>query len=654
MFDRSTRRSSCRATLRVVELLESRELLATFSVTNLLNSGAGSLRQAIIGSNKQPVGNTIDFDVAGTIRISGTSLPAITEPVTIDGTTAPSFAGTPVVTVNFQGTKGLNFAPGSDGSTLKSLSLIKAGNAGVTLTASNITVQGNYIGLQADGTTVAGNKGDGVSINASSHGDLIGQEDPVSSIDYYNTDSVSMPVSGWQGIRAAATSGQYLITGTSNSNGLLYEGPISGSNGTSYAVNYSGANSTSVYGPDLLSNGEIRLVGTYNNGIVNGFVFQGTTADLSDSSDYQTIDYPDAQYTYVHSTMGDLAVGNADGPEGNAPIGTGHAFIYDIATSTFLPDVVYPGSTTTTAYGIWYNGGTSYTICGGYSNGLTGPQAISNAYLVNFDSATQQFSDWASFAYPNGVAGQNYETHFQGISSTEKGVYTLSADSGYSGSANPLNGSWVTVRLNTDGSFGPSSWVDLNYPGYDPSTSATSNDSVIGNQVVGFVTTGDDMFSYQATINTAFQLSNVISGNGGNGIGIYGASGNQIAMNNIGTDVTGTLKRGNAKNGILVTNGATGNLIGGQATNGNDPTNNVFVRPPQGNLISGNGANGVLINNGATQTILSGNFVGTSASGNTALGNRMDGVAIVNASGNQLIGCTYQEDPFVFYNVLER
>ena len=33
-----------------------------------------------------------------------------------------------------------------------------------------------------------------------------------------------------------------------------------------------------------------------------------------------------------------------------------------------LTDIVYPGSTTTTAYGIWYNGGTSYTICGGYTS----------------------------------------------------------------------------------------------------------------------------------------------------------------------------------------------------------------------------------------------------------------------------------------------
>jgi hypothetical protein len=226
MFSRSMRRSCTRSRLRVVEVLESRELLATFTVTNLNNSGAGSLRQAIVESNGQPGGNTIDFDVAGTIRISQTSLPAVSEPVTIDGSTAPSFAGSPVVTVNFQGTKGLNFAAGSDGSTLQSLSLIKAGNAGVTLTASNITVQGNYIGLQSNGTTAAGNKGDGVQINASSHGDLIGQEDPVSSINYYSAETVytsnnvAMPVSGWQGIRASDTSGQYLIVGTSDSNGL--------------------------------------------------------------------------------------------------------------------------------------------------------------------------------------------------------------------------------------------------------------------------------------------------------------------------------------------------------------------------------------------------------------------------------------------------
>ena len=101
----------------------------------------------------------------------------------------------------------------------------------------------------------------------------------------------------------------------------------------------------------------------------------------------------------------------------------------------------------------------------------------------------------------------------------------------------------MTVRRNPDGSFGEAAWVDLNYPGVDPSTAITSCNSVAGNQVVGIVIGDTGAFSYQATVNAGFQLSNVISGNGGNGIGIYGSDDNRIAMNYIGTDATGTLRR---------------------------------------------------------------------------------------------------------------
>jgi hypothetical protein len=649
----STRRPPLRSRRLTLEALEDRQLLSTFTVTNLHDSGAGSLRWAIVAANTRPGADTIDFGTAGTIRVGCTPLPALTGTVTIDGTSAPGFAGTPVVTVDFRGTRGLTFDVGSDGSTLSSLALVRAGTAGVTLNASFVTVQGNDIGILPNGQ-VAGNRGDGVRINASSHGDLIGRADPVSSITYDNADSVpTLPVSAWQGVRNGTTPGQYLLTGTSGANGLLYEGPISGVGGTSYAVNVPGATTSSVYGPNLLPNGEVQLVGSFKNGTgtVNGFLFQGTTADLAQAADYTTIDYPGAQYTYVHSTMDGLAVGNADGPEGNAPIGTGHAFLYNIALGT-LTDIVYPGATTTTAYGIWFNGGTSYTIVGGYSAPGESGNGLSHGYMVDYDLATGQYTHWTSFDAPNRAVGQDYITHFEGISSDEKGVYTLVADSVQTGSANPTQGSWVTVRLNTDGSFGSGQWVKLNYPSVDSTTAITSANSVAGNAVVGEVIGSSGLFAFQAKVNTSFQLSNVISGNGGNGIGIYGGSFNQIAMNDIGTDASGILRRGNAGNGILVTNGAVGNLIGGEATAGNDPTANVFVRPPQGNLISGNGANGVLITGGATQNQLSGNFVGTSASGNSALGNRLDGVAIVSASGNSLLGCTFRQDPFVFYNVL--
>jgi parallel beta-helix repeat protein len=276
-------------------------------------------------------------------------------------------------------------------------------------------------------------------------------------------------------------------------------------------------------------------------------------------------------------------------------------------------------------------------------------QPIGQAYLVDYDSATGLFTNWKSFTYPNGV---NFVTHFEGISSVENGVYTLNADSVQIGSGAPARGSFVSVVRNTDGSFGDAAWVDLNYPGIDPATNITSSNSVYGNQIVGVVIGTDGTTSYQATVNIGAQLSNVISGNGGNGISLNQANDNQIAMNSIGTDVTGTSDLGNAGNGIMVAFGSSGNLIGGSATAGNDPTAGVFARPPQGNLISGNDQNGVLIFGGATLNTLSGNFIGTDMTGNTALGNTLDGVAIENSDGNSLIGCTFQQDPFVFYNVI--
>jgi hypothetical protein len=145
---------------------------------------------------------------------------------------------------------------------------------------------------------------------------------------------------------------------------------------------------------------------------------------------------------------------------------------------------------------------------------------------------------------------------------------------------------------------------------------------------------------------------NIISANGQQGILVSASSNNVITNNYIGTDITGAVALGNAANGILVTASSAGNLIGGVTTGGNDPTQGVFVRPPDGNLISGNDANGVLINNKATKNQLSGNFIGTAASGNSALGNTLDGVAIIQANSNSLLGCTIQTDPFVFYNVI--
>ncbi len=712
-----------------IERLEDRQLLTTFTVTTLNDAGEGSFRQAIIAANNAEGPDDIEFDVAGTITLNS-SLPAITGTVNIDGTTAPAFEGAPVVEVDYNNNAGLQFSTGSAQSEVHSLALAHGSGNGITINGANaITVTGSYIGLDLDGVTAEANKGsgisiinsnsnviggqaegdgnvissnlkDGITLDTSNHntiagnfigtdvtgafdrgngGDgislnksndnLIGHDDPISSISYFDSDGVSMPVSGWQGIRGAATAGDYILVGTSDANGLLYIGSIDGTEGTSYAVNYPDAFNTSVYGPNLISEGpdegQLQLVGSYKNSDyatadveVHGFLFQGTTADLEDPDQYTEISYPGAKFNYVHSTMGGLVVGNYDSPDEigteDLPLGPGHAFIYSIADEDFVTDVVYPGSKSNSVYGIWWNGGTKYTLVGGYSfdavNNLDDQdRPLGSAFIVDYDTATGLFTNWASYNLPS--PGDNLVTHFEAISGVEKGVYTLCADSLSVGSDDPVQGTFVTIRRNNDQSFGDAQWVPLTVPGSDPDEISSSN-SVFGNQVVGIVIGPETLTPFQATVNEEFQLSNVISGNAGDGIGLVGSNNNRIAMNYIGTDVTGMEDMGNGGNGILVTSKSAGNLIGGEAMGGNDPTNAIFNRPPQGNLISGNTQNGVLINGKATGNQLSGNFIGTDETGNAPLGNDLNGVLIDGADGNSLIGCSLVQDPFVYYNVI--
>src|SRR5262249_43813088 len=246
-------------------------------------------------------------------------------------------------------------------------------------------------------------------------------------VTYYNASGVGVPVIAWQGLRGADAKGQYLISGTSGTHGLLFVGSIAG-RGRSYHSARPGPPPPRVCGPNTLGGNRTQLVGAYTGGklqpapvFYHGFLFQGTTADLPSGGSFRTIDYPGATFNFVHSTMGGLAVGNYDSPTASGELGPGQDYIYNIATGQFVANVVYPSSVSNTAYGIWYNGGTSYTICGGYS-----PQSVNNmndqnqpigqGYLVDYDSATGQFSHWTSISYPNSPAGTTFLTHIEGIS----------------------------------------------------------------------------------------------------------------------------------------------------------------------------------------------------------------------------------------------
>jgi Astacin (Peptidase family M12A) len=120
---------------------------------------------------------------------------------------------------------------------------------------------------------------------------------------------------------------------------------------------------------------------------------------------------------------------------------------------------------------------------------------------------------------------------------------------------------------------------------------------------------------------------NVLSGNAQYGVYITGSNttGNIVLGNYIGTDFSGTNAVPNGKSGVLLGGGASGNIIG--STN-----------PAGRNILSGNTEYGIWISNTVNNVIL-GNYIGTDASGGTALGNQLGGIGLFGGTGN-IIGGT--------------
>src|SRR6266545_2969985 len=86
------RREPCRRrALPSLEVLEDRTVPSTLVVSNLLDSGPGSLREALtLAAN--PGADGITFAVAGTINVLS-PLPALRDPGTTGGTALPNVVG---------------------------------------------------------------------------------------------------------------------------------------------------------------------------------------------------------------------------------------------------------------------------------------------------------------------------------------------------------------------------------------------------------------------------------------------------------------------------------------------------------------------------------------------------------------------------------
>jgi hypothetical protein len=120
---------------------------------------------------------------------------------------------------------------------------------------------------------------------------------------------------------------------------------------------------------------------------------------------------------------------------------------------------------------------------------------------------------------------------------------------------------------------------------------------------------------------------NIISGNRLYGVQLQdpGTSGNRLQSNYIGTDASGTAAVPNAKDGVVISEGASNNLVGGEM-------------PVERNLISGNGEIGVNLAVDVTGNRVLGNYIGTNVAGTQAVGNGQSGVHIGFGAFDNVVG----------------
>ena len=109
--------------------LEGRVLFSTYTVTTAADAGAGSLRQAIVDANKHAGPDAIHFAIGTgprTIAVAS-ALPTITDPLVLDATTQPGFAGKPLIELT-----------GSERARVGRLAVLNARSAAIALQSAPI------------------------------------------------------------------------------------------------------------------------------------------------------------------------------------------------------------------------------------------------------------------------------------------------------------------------------------------------------------------------------------------------------------------------------------------------------------------------------------------------------------------------------------
>ena len=594
----------------------------SFVVVNTNDSGPGSLRQAILNADLFP-GHTITFaipaDGVATISVLA-ALPDINGLTTIDGRSQAVFEGSastqPLVEVDGRAvggsSPGLLFDGGSGGSTVDGLAIYGFAGPQIELASPGDYVFDSYIGLRANGSIPAPLSG-GPTVSASAT--VAGAGDGVLVLAANAIIGTFLP---GQGNVISGNAGQGIEISGPQTTSVGVFGNLIGLDPTGQAARGNALNGILVtggagfefIGPRNVISGNandgISLLGSRSVWISGNFIGTNLTANraIGNGVDGVSLDLGSMDVTIGGLTPGATNIISGNGSTGIAlRAGSDHNFIQADLIGTNLPGDAAIGN------------GIAGVLISDSSSNVIGPRDL----ISGNGTASQGAGVWidGAAATNNLVIGDRIGTDLAGEAAIPNSVIGVLINDG---SANSVG----------DGSFGDGNQVSGNslIGVMIAGTSASAN--LIAGNLIGTDATGTKPLANGSTHNgagvyidgspgnfvggTTASLGNVISGNGFDGVQIFGATaaGNLFQGNRIGTDISGALPLGNGDDGLVV-NDAPGTRI-------------------VGNIIAANLVNGILLTGaGASGTLIQGNAIGRGIGGQ-ALGNGGFGVLIINGA----------------------
>jgi len=596
----------------------------TFTVTNTSDSGAGSLRAAIVAANATVASDTIAFDIPppATTIVPASVLPTIVHPVVIDAQTEPGFAGTPLVQLEGSGgaTVGLDITAG--GSTVRGLDITNFATGVLVSGAGANLVTGNLVGIDLAGNVAANSTG--IAIGGGSTGNTIG------GVSVADRNVVS------------GNSGDGIDIAGNGTASNVVEGNIIGTaaNGTSSLANGRGV---------VVENGASgNTIGGTTPGAGN--VVSGNTGDGIAFTDDGT-----SANVVVGNLIGVDSTGSAPLPNGGAGVSlgggvdgttiggtvaaarnvisgkeTGGICICGTATHTVV-EGNFVGTDSSGTAAVNANGGTGIVLSGGATVNTIGGTAPGAGNVVSGNpNAGVEITGAGTSS--NVVAGNKIGTDVSGMNFVAGQPVGVLISAG--ASANTIGGTVAASRNVISG----------NGYGVYLTDSETSANRVRGNYI-GTDATGAGPLGNSTGVVDAGGTGNIIGGTTPGARNIISSSLNDgvtvgsddaaVEGNYIGTDVTGTRPLANGV-GIDV-DGGSGSVIGG-------------TKKGAGNVVSGNVGDGIMVVGSTTTGLkVEGNLVGSDASGAAALGNGNDGV-FISATGNTIGGITAADANVIAFN----